>query len=292
FWLGVAASLIGDVVLNFGINLQRFAHIKLEKLPIGERVHYTRHPIWIGGFIIFLVGNLGDAVGLSFTPQSVITPIGSVSLVSNLLFARVLLKEQINISTLVGVFLIVGGVVTIVTTSNTACTVETLDTLLARWRRTDFVIFTVCQIVVLACLNAYVYRVERRMKLESEGTTKCLLDWQGRRLRVAYPILASMYATWTVLLIKSIGELIKETFRGNNQLLRWETYMLLIGVIISAPSQLRYLNAGLRHFEALFIVPVFYVFWIFGSITVGGIYFDEFMGFKQWQYGVFAAGVV
>ncbi|KAJ1627325.1 hypothetical protein T492DRAFT_1146332 [Pavlovales sp. CCMP2436] len=163
FWLGVASSLIGSVVLNFGINLQRFAHLKLEKLPFERRVHYTQHPIWIGGFIIFLVGNLGDAVGLSFTPQSVITPIGSVSLVSNLLFAR---------------------------------------------------------------------------------------------------------------------------------LLRWETYMILLGALFSAPSQLRYLNAGLRHFEALFIVPVFYAFWVFGSITVGGIYFDEFVGFKHWQYGVFAAGVV
>eukprot|EP00302_Diacronema_sp_CCMP2436_P024333 CAMPEP_0179922014 /NCGR_PEP_ID=MMETSP0983-20121128/5378_1 /TAXON_ID=483367 /ORGANISM="non described non described, Strain CCMP 2436" /LENGTH=423 /DNA_ID=CAMNT_0021825263 /DNA_START=201 /DNA_END=1472 /DNA_ORIENTATION=- len=292
FWLGVASSLIGSVVLNFGINLQRFAHLKLEKLPFERRVHYTQHPIWIGGFIIFLVGNLGDAVGLSFTPQSVITPIGSVSLVSNLLFARVLLKEAIGIPTLIGVFLIVGGVVTIVTTSNTACSVETIDTLLARWRRTDFIIFTVCHFFVLALLNTYVYGVERRMRAESEGTTRCLADWQGRRLRVAYAILASMYATWTVLLIKSIGELVKETFRGNNQLLRWETYMILLGALFSAPSQLRYLNAGLRHFEALFIVPVFYAFWVFGSITVGGIYFDEFVGFKHWQYGVFAAGVV
>jgi hypothetical protein len=291
FWLGVCASLIGSVVLNLGINLQRFAHLKLEKLPVAERVHYTRDPIWIGGFIIFIVGNLGDAVGLSFTPQSVITPIGSVSLVSNLLFARVLLKERIGVPTLVGVFLVVGGVVTIVTTSNTACTVETIDTLLERWRRTDFIIFTVIHFTALALLNTYVYRVERRMRAESEGTTRCLADWQGRRLRVAYAILASMYATWTVLLIKSIGELVKETARGINQLVRWETYMIIIAAVISALSQLRYLNAGLRHFEALFIVPVFYAFWVFGSITVGGIYFDEFDGFERWQYGVFAAGV-
>jgi hypothetical protein len=101
-----------------------------------------------------------------------------------------------------------------------------------------------------------------------------------------------MYATWTVLLIKSLGELVKETFRGENQLTRYQTYLLLLGAVVSMPSQIRYLNAGLRHFESLFIIPVFYVFWVFGSITMGGLYFDEFRDFLPWHYGAFAAGVV
>lgn len=66
-----------------------------------------------------------------------------------------------------------------------------------------------------------------------------------------------MYATWTVLLVKSLGELVKGTFRGENQFVRYETYLLLLGAIVSMPSQIRYLNAGLRHFESLFIVPVY-----------------------------------
>jgi drug/metabolite transporter (DMT)-like permease len=61
------------------------------------------------GFLIFAIGNGGDAVGLTFTPQSVITPIGSVSLVSNLVFARLLLRETIGLPTLGGVLLIIGG---------------------------------------------------------------------------------------------------------------------------------------------------------------------------------------
>jgi hypothetical protein len=292
FWLGVAASTIGSIILNLGINLQRYAHIKLELIEQSERVHYTRHPIWWIGFVIFLLGNGGDAVGLTFTPQSVITPIGSISLVSNLLFARLLLKEQIGLPTYGGVFLIIGGVVTIVTTSNNNCTVETVDSLLARWNQTSFIAFSAIHIPLLFLLNLWVARVELRMRRESEGTIKCLKDWEGRRLRLAYALLASMYATWTVLLIKSIGELVKETFRGENQLVRWETYMILLGAVLSAPSQLRYLNAGLRHFESLFIIPTFYAFWVFGSITVGGLYFDEFNGFLPWQYGVFATGVI
>jgi drug/metabolite transporter (DMT)-like permease len=132
FWVGVVASTIGSIILNLGINLQRYAHLKLEATAAAARTHYTRHPIWLIGFLIFAIGKGGDAVGLTFTPQSVITPIGSVSLVSNLLFARILLKETIGLPTYGGVVLIIGGVILIVTTSTSRCTEETLDTLLAR----------------------------------------------------------------------------------------------------------------------------------------------------------------
>lgn len=292
FWLGVVASTLGSIILNLGLNLQRYAHIKLEERSQENRAHYTRNPIWLFGFAIFIIGNLGDAVGLSFTPQSVITPIGSVSLVSNLLFARLLLKEKIGLPTYGGVLLIIGGVIMIVVTSNNACTVETVDTLLRRWRQVPFLIFTAIHLSLLFPLNFYVWRQERRMRIESEGTIGCLAVWEGKRLRAAYSVLASMYATWTVLLIKSIGELFKATFRGSNQLVRWEAWMLVFAALLSAPLQLRYINAGLRHFEALFVVPVFYAFWVFGSVTVGGIYFGEFDSYVAWQYGVFVCGVL
>ena len=55
---------------------------------------------------------VADFVGLTFTPQSVITPIGSVSLVSNLCFARLLLGEEFGFRTLGSVAAIMAGVVT------------------------------------------------------------------------------------------------------------------------------------------------------------------------------------
>lgn len=292
FWVGVVASLAGSILINLGANLQRVAHVRLEAQPMEGRVHYMCHPVWIVGFAIFLIGNLGDAVGLSFTPQSVITPIGSVSLISNLLFAWLLLQERIGPATYGGVFLIIAGVVMIVTSSNYQCSVETVETLLLRWQQPLFLIFTAFHFLLLSLVNAYVWRYEVRMRRVSAGTIACLADWEGRRLRLAYAILASMYATWTVLLIKSVGELLKATFRGNNQMRRWEAYMLLVGALLSGPLQLRYLNAGLRHFESLFIVPVFYGFWVFGSVTVGGIFFGEFGSYGVRQYVVFVLGIL
>ena len=47
FWLGVVAAFVGDIILNLGINLQRYAHLKIEAQPVADRRHYTRHPIWV-----------------------------------------------------------------------------------------------------------------------------------------------------------------------------------------------------------------------------------------------------
>lgn len=295
FWIGVVCAASGDIVLNFGINLQRLAHIRIaQAMAVGAPVpkHYTLHPIWISGMVVYLVGNLGSAFGLAYTPQSVITPIGSVSIVSNLAFARFMIGERIGLPTLLGVALILAGVVTIVTAADATCTVETVDSLLAKWKQRTFLTFAGVQLSILSCWQVYVILVEQRMRKESEGTPRCLSEVQKKTLRLAYTVLASMYATWTVLLVKSIGELVKETFRGANQLLRWETYMLLIGGLTSAPAQVRYLNAGLRHFESLFVIPVFYAFWVFGSILMGGFYFGEFSRFTAAKYGAFAAGVI
>lgn len=62
------------------------------------------------------------------------------------------------------------GVVTIVTTATASCSEETLGTLLARWAVPRFIIFACCHVSVLAVLNVYVSRVERRMVREFEGS--------------------------------------------------------------------------------------------------------------------------
>lgn len=291
FWIGVAASALGSIILNLGLNLQRLAQMRLLERPPDERRPYVLDPLWLLGFLVFAVGNAGDAVGLAFTPQSVITPLGSFSVISNLFFARLLLGERIGLATLAAVALIVAGVVTIVGTADASCTHESVDTLLRRWQHRPFIAFGTLHVSLLLLTNGGVAWRERHIH-RADGTVGSLTLPQRQQLRFAYALLGSMYATWTVLLTKSAGELVKASFRGDNQLERFETYLLLAGILVSAPMQIRYLNAGLRHFEALFIVPSFYSFWCFGSVLMGALFFGEFDEYRPWQVGVFAVGVV
>lgn len=291
FWLGVMASTVGSIVLNLGINLQRLAHTKMAALPVEERRPYVRDPLWLFGFAIFILGNAGDAIGLTFTPQSVITPIGSVSLVSNLFFARCLIKEHIGLQTLASVVLIIGGVLAIVLSADSTCSVETVDTILTHWSQTPFIVFAALHVVAMLAVNVFVVLKERKMAASQSDKLSLLTPSERKQLRFAYPLVASMYATWTVLLVKTVGELLKETFRGENQFTRWEAYMFFLGAALSAPLQVYYLNSGLRLFESLFIVPAFYFAWVCGSVAVGASYWGEFDGFMDWQFGVFCTGI-
>ena len=82
---GVMFSLIGSTTLNVGLNTQKAGHRwATRRLPPRSPL---REPLWWLGMAVFVVGNLGDFVALGFAPQSIIAPLGSVSLLANALIA-------------------------------------------------------------------------------------------------------------------------------------------------------------------------------------------------------------
>ena len=292
FWLGVMASIIGSITLNLGINVQKLAFVRLARMPAETRGKIYCSPLWILGFAIFLVGNAGDAVGLTFTAQSIITPLGSVSLVSNLLFAWLLVGEKLDKATVGATVLIILGVVAIVTSSNASCSSYTIDLLMGRFRQASFLIFAFFHISLLAGLWWYTHKMEKKMAAGSEGLFHLTLR-ERFNMRLAYPIVASLFAAWTVLLVKGFGELLKVSFRsGSTQFLRIETWLITVGFVLSCPLQIVYIQKGLAYFEAMYVVPIFSSCWSIGSISMGALFWGEFAEFAPWQFVVFFCGVL
>ena len=56
----------------------------------------------------------------------------------------------------------------------------------------------------------------------------------------------------------------------------WQTYFVLLCLGCSIFFQISWLNSGLKHFEALYIVPVFQSFWILVSVVAGMITWGEY----------------
>ena len=131
FWIGVTAALIGSVTLNLGLNMQKLAFVRLGRQPAATRRNPWTDPLWLAGLVVFLIGNAGDAVGLTFTAQSVITPLGQISLVSNIYFAWLLVGERVDSSTVLATVSVIFGVVAIVIASNSTCSDFTIKELLA-----------------------------------------------------------------------------------------------------------------------------------------------------------------
>ena len=96
-WLvGVIISIIGSVFSNLGQNVQKYAMMKNDEVPESERLPYTKMWRWWVGLALVIFGSLGDFTSLSFAPQSVVMPVGSMTLVANLFFASMWLGETLT----------------------------------------------------------------------------------------------------------------------------------------------------------------------------------------------------
>ena len=83
--VGVLLCLAGGVMLNFGINLQKLALLRLDD--------YLKSPHWLGGLVLYAFGNLMQVGALGFASQTLLAPIGSFALVSNIFIAHCLNGE-------------------------------------------------------------------------------------------------------------------------------------------------------------------------------------------------------
>ncbi|KAJ2152583.1 hypothetical protein J3F82_002571, partial [Coemansia sp. RSA 637] len=86
---------------------QRLATKRSSNMPIGN-------PVWLLGLAIFILGNAVNFIALQFAPQSLVAPLGAVSLVTNVIIAPLLNNEKIGLFDIGGIALIIAGCVIVV----------------------------------------------------------------------------------------------------------------------------------------------------------------------------------
>ncbi|KAJ3416033.1 hypothetical protein HDV05_003392 [Chytridiales sp. JEL 0842] len=114
-------------------------------------------------------------------------------------------------------------------------------------------------------------------------------------LPFSYASLGGLMATITVLFAKSTIHLLSTTFFENeNQYNNIYAWLITAVTIITAVSQVYWINMGLQRYDALLQIPVFYVVWTLFDVIGGGVYFSEFDGFNSTQYALFflAVGII
>jgi len=120
FSWGIAASLIADVIISFGLAMQKEAHNralqKCKELGDGSEPNPFKQPVWVLGLAMVIGGEVGNfaAYGDPSTPASVVTAVGCVGVIANLFIATFFLKEPFRRRDLVGVLLVVTGVLLLV----------------------------------------------------------------------------------------------------------------------------------------------------------------------------------
>jgi multidrug transporter EmrE-like cation transporter len=119
---------------------------------------------------------------------------------------------------------------------------------------------------------------------QSSGLTKGLLA-------VSMAYLPAITASWMNLTAKSVMALLKQTVTGKNYFIYFETYLILVGLIISTVITLRFVSQMMKIFEAMLIVPIYQCLFIVGLILVSAFYFDDFSGLSSVNLIVFLVSI-
>ena len=245
---------------------------------------------WYLGFFLFFVGNVSNFISMGFTAQSLLAGLGSIQFITNVLCSAVILKHPVTSRVLYATFAIVVGNVLIVTYASHHSEQLTVDQLWDLY--TDNAAYQVyCAVLVVLVLCLYVYYKEMKKRLRAQHRHAQPGTLAYKLLPFSYAAISAIIGTQSVLLAKSSSELVRTTLGGPNQFVFPFTYFILTAWITSMVFWLYRMNAALRKFDGVFIIPVLQVVWTLFSIIGGGIYFREFSSFGALDIGLFTLGV-
>ncbi|KAI8615005.1 hypothetical protein BC830DRAFT_1124571 [Chytriomyces sp. MP71] len=113
-------------------------------------------------------------------------------------------------------------------------------------------------------------------------------------LPISYASLGGLMGTTTTLFAKATIHLLTNSFTGSNEFNSFWAWAIVAVTVVTAFSQVYWINMGLQRYDALLQLPVFFVVWTVFDVIGGGVYFQEFAGFSTRQYGLFilAIGVI
>ncbi|KZF20828.1 hypothetical protein L228DRAFT_249643 [Xylona heveae TC161] len=287
--VGVIVGLISTSVQSLGLTLQRKSHIlEDEKAPDITRRPPHRRRRWQLGMLMFIISNLlGSSIQITTLPLPVLSTLQASGLVFNSICATLILGEPFTRWSLVGTVLVCAGAVLIATFGAIAEPAHTLDQLLALLGQRQFVLWMVGQaiLVVLIIIGA---RCLQLLHPRAHSSARMRLA-RG----MSYGAISGILSAHCLLLAKSAVELLVRTVVDrSNQFNRWQSWVILVGLVVLALTQLYYLHCGLKLCSTSVLYP--FVFCIYNIIAIldGLIYFRQVSSLGALKGSLIALGTV
>jgi multidrug transporter EmrE-like cation transporter len=258
-------------VQSLGLTLQRKSHIlEDEKVPYDVRRPPYRRRRWQLGMAMFIISNVvGSTVQISMLPLPVLSTLQASGLVFNSICATLILGEPFTRWSLWGTLLVCCGAVLIAIFGAIPSPAHKLSELLDLLGRRPFVLWMSFQAV-------FVIGLAVATELVSNLTTLM----QDPRFRLArgfsYGCISGILSAHSLLVAKSAVELIVRTIAdGDNQFVHWQSWMLVLGLVTLALTQLYYLHRGLKLVSTSVLYPLIFCIYNIIAILDGLIYFRQ-----------------
>jgi len=248
--------------------LQKLAHNKQQECRrYREFCGLLLSPQWLVGFLFIVAIPLPlDIAALSMTPQSVIAPLSGATIVlSQVVAPRMLGERKPVLFEWLACLAIVLGTAFLAAMGNPCSIDYTVDEIRALYTHSPFLIQEAAAFLLIAIA---VFGVVSPAPTNVFG---------GQVRPLCHGFLAGALAGQQNVMFKAVSENIGQTFSGNAKGWEdWLSYVMLIGVALSATLQIMNLNQGLALMEATRYLPLYNAFLIICSSMSGMTFYQEY----------------
>ncbi|KAI1876033.1 hypothetical protein JX265_000722 [Neoarthrinium moseri] len=286
--IGVLVGLVSTSVQSLGLTLQRKSHIlEDEKGPHDVRRPPHRRRRWQLGMGMFVIANiLGSTVQISTLPLPVLSTLQAAGLVFNSLCATLILSEPFTRWSLWGTLLVSGGAVLIGIFGAIPSPAHSLRELLDLMGRWQFILWMVLQAVLVIGVAIVTELVSRFSNLTQNARFRFIRG-------LAYGFISGVLSAHSLLFAKSAVELVLRTIADkDNQFVHWQSWMIVLGLVTLALSQLYYLHRGLKLVSTSVLYPLVFCIYNIIAILDGLIYFNQTNLISALHGGLIALGTV
>jgi drug/metabolite transporter (DMT)-like permease len=236
--------------------------------------------------LMFVVANIvGSTIQITTLPLPVLSTLQASGLVFNSICASVVLNEPFTRYSLVGTVLVAVGALMIGIFGSISEPSHNLDQLLELLWRRQFVLWMLATFVVVIALIAGNWFLNR------------IYPRQTPRLRLVCGIffgcVSGILSAHSLLIAKSAVELLVRTIVDrHNQFDRWQSWMILIGLVAFALIQLYYMHRGLKLCSTSVLYPLIFCVYNVIAIIDGLIYFHQSSRLTDLHAGLLAVGTL
>ncbi|KAI0487325.1 DUF803 domain protein [Xylaria cf. heliscus] len=269
--IGIIVGLISTSVQSLGLTLQRKSHmLEDEKGPHEiQRPPYRRRR-WQLGMGMFVISNVvGSSIQISTLPLPVLSTLQAAGLVFNSICATLILGEPFTKWSFWGTALVSAGAAMIAIFGAIPSPAHSLPELLELLGRWQFIVWMSLQAVVVLAIA---------LSIEFVNHLKNVAQNPKFRLArgLAYGCISGILSAHSLLFAKSAVELILRTITdSDNQFVHWQSWILVLGLVALALSQLYYLHRGLKLVSTSVLYPLVFCIYNIIAILDGLIYFRQ-----------------
>jgi len=237
------------------------------------------------------MASLFDFAALAFGPQSVIAPLGALTMVANAVVAPMMHGEKLHTHVVKATAVILVGCATTVASASRSNDICDVDALFALYSTPRFMVYVLFLLIIVLGVLLFISRAEKLKKGFGEDSKTYQKVFKFHR--ISYAGLSGTFGSQSVLFARSVSELVVSTARGGRNFLLYPgTYFVVFMLVFCIVLQLFFLNKGLSRFESLYNVPVFTSTWIVGTVLGGGVFYGEFSQFSVTQAILFPFGII